>query len=344
MTEAPKAFREWYASRKIYGGLPAKGTMAGALVVLDRLKKELVLDIDAHTAEGGAQISGASGAAVRKILERFGETRAFLAEGGRTNRGLPGDMQAMLAALAKLRLEKMAEAERILVLEACQAFIVEQVQEFHSRQRIEIVFDPAESTRELVRQILDKGKERGQSGQVAQYLVGAKLALRFPELEVQNEKYSTADQQLGRAGDFLVGDTAFHVTMTPMDSVYDRCRRNAEEGLRAYLLVPDEHVGSARSIAKERVPGRVAVESIESFVGQNVEEMAAFSHDELHQRFYELLETYNQRVEAIEMDKSVMIEVPPNLRPKDRDAAPDRALKGSRDAAVQRSVKTSGDR
>jgi hypothetical protein len=318
--------------------------MAGALVVLDRLKKELVLDIDAHTAEGGAQISGASGAAVRKILERFGETRRFVAEGGRTNRGLRGDIEGMLAALAKLRLDAMKRTERVAALEACQAFIVGQVQEFHSRQRIEIVFDPAESTRELVRQILDKGKERGQSGQVAQYLVGAKLALRFPDIDVQNEKYSTADQQLGRPGDFLVGDTAFHVTMTPTDSVYERGRRNAEEGQRAYLLVPDEHVQGARARAEDVVPGRVAVESIESFVGQNVEEMAAFSHDELRQRFYELLETYNRRVEAIEMDKSVMIEVPPNLRPRDEAAKPDRAVKGSRDASVPQSGKIDRNR
>ncbi len=317
MEEAPKAFVDWYTRLEHYAGdLPAKGTMAGALVVLERLKDGLVFDIDAHTAAGGSQIKGASGTAVRKILERFGETRRFVAEGGRTNRGLRGDIEAMLAALSRLRLQKATAPRQISVLEACQAFIVEQVREFHNRQRIKIVFDPAESTRELIRQILEKGKERGQSGQVAQYLVGAKLALRFPDIVVQNEKYSTADLQLGRAGDFLVGDTAFHVTMTPTDSVYERCRENAEKGLRAYLLVPEEHVGSARSIAKERVPGRVAVESIESFVGQNVEEMAIFCQGELHQRFHDLLETYNRRVEAIEMDKSVMIEIPPNLHPK----------------------------
>jgi len=148
---------------------------------------------------------------------------------------------------------------------------------------------------------------------VAQYLVGAKLALRFPDLDVPNESYSTADQQLGRAGDFVIGDTAFHVTMTPMDKVYERCRKNVEQGLRAYLLVPDDHVLSARSRAKEEAPGGVAVESIESFVGQNVEEMATFSQAELKARLYDLLVVYNQRVQAIEVDKSLMIDIPPNL-------------------------------
>lgn len=315
MTETPVEFQDWYRTRKKYSGFPAKGTMAGALVVLERLKEDLDLDIDAHTAPGGSQIRGASGAAVKKILADFGETRQFVAEGGRTNRGLRGDIEAMLATLNQCLTKEQAPADRIEALEACQRFLVDQVREWHGRQRLEISFEPSMTTRDVVRLILAKAKERDQSGQVAQYLVGAKLALRFPELEIPNESYSTADQQLGRAGDFVVKDTAFHVTMTPMDKVYDRCKKNAERGLRAYLLVPDDHVQSARTRAKDEIPGRVAVESIESFVGQNVEEMASFSQHKLNAKFYELLVVYNQRVEAAEVDKSLMIEIPPNLLP-----------------------------
>ena len=314
--DAPQQFQDWYYSRKKYSGFPAKGTMAGALVVLERLKEEYDLGIDAHTAEGGSQIKGASGAAVRKILADFDETRQFVSEGGRTNRGLRGDIEAMLGALEPLELEKLAKTKRYKIILDCQGFLVDQVREWHGRQRLEIAFDPSMTTRDLVQQILAKAKEREQSGQVAQYLVGAKLALRFPDFEISNDSYSTADQQLGRPGDFLVKDTAFHVTMTPMDKVYGRCKKNAEDGLRTYLLVPDDHVQSARRRAKDEVPGRVAVESIESFVGQNVEEMAAFSQAELNAMFYQLLVIYNERVDAIEVDKSVMIEIPPNLAPK----------------------------
>jgi len=31
---------------------------------------------------------------------------------------------------------------------------------------------------------------------------------------------------------------------------------------------------------------------------------------------YKLLVVYNQRVEAVEVDKSLMIDIPPNLQPK----------------------------
>ncbi|MHB8204194.1 MAG: DUF4928 family protein [Desulfomonilaceae bacterium] len=59
--------------------------------------------------------------------------------------------------------------------------------------------------------------------------------------------------------------------------------------------------------------GKVAVESIETFVSQNLEEMSLFRTDQLITGFLTLLEKYNDRVNLIETDKSLMIEIPPNL-------------------------------
>ena len=64
-------------------------------------------------------------------------------------------------------------------------------------------------------------------------------------------------------------------------------------------------------------PGRIAVESIESFVGQNIEEIAVFSNDKLVAGLHRLLVTYNQRVDEAEMDKSMMIDIPRNLQEAD---------------------------
>jgi hypothetical protein len=69
------------------GRAPAKGSIAVGLVLLERLKSTFDLNLASHLAPGGAQIQGASGAAVRNILAAFGETRPFVGEGGRTNRG-----------------------------------------------------------------------------------------------------------------------------------------------------------------------------------------------------------------------------------------------------------------
>jgi hypothetical protein len=306
-------FEDWYETLRQYGGFPAKGTISGALVVLEHLKENYNLEIDAHTAQGGSQIKGASGTAVRQILARFGETRAFVSEGGRTNRGLRGDVHTMLNAIGAAKLETLSAHERNRVLEGFQRFLVDRIRDFHNRQRLNIIFDPSKSTRQIIQDLLTLASETGKKGPVAQYLVGAKLQLRFSGEEIGNESYSTADMQLDRPGDFLIGNTVFHVTVALMPGVYDKCQRNLTGGYRVYLLVPDEFLEGARQNAKAIAPGQIAVESIESFVAQNVEELSEFSDRKLPKQFSRLLEIYNQRVDATEIDKSMMIEIPRQL-------------------------------
>jgi uncharacterized Fe-S cluster-containing radical SAM superfamily protein len=55
------------------------------------------------------------------------------------------------------------------------------------------------------------------------------------------------------------------------------------------------------------------VQSIEGFIGQNLNEIAAFSRDAFKKQFKALLDLYNKRVAAVEADKSLLIEIPENL-------------------------------
>ncbi len=167
--KALELFEAWYSHLPVHksSGGPAKGTMSAALAVLERLKKDYRLEIEAHTAKGGTQISGAGGQALKKILAQFG--------------------------------------------------------------------------------------------------------------------------------------------------VYEKCRENLENGYRVFLLVPERALTGARQNAELIVPGRIAVESIESFVGQNIEELSYFARDKLKHGFRRLIETYNKRVDTSETDKSILVEMPKNL-------------------------------
>lgn len=310
-----ETFERWYRSLKVVRANegPANGTLAAALVVLERLKTDYRLDLSAHTAKGGMQISGASGKAVADLLERFGETRPFAKEGGRTNRGGPGEIKAMLSSLAELELEKLTMPERNSVLVSMQLFLVERVREFHNRQRITLNYDFSRSTWHTIQALLERAKEAGKAGPVAQHLVGAKLEIRFPGLIIQNESFSTADTPTGRNGDFLVGDTVFHVTVAPMPAVYQKCFENVQDGYRVYLLVSDHRLIAARQNSLDTCGGRITVESIESFVSQNVEELGSFAKQTSQQEFAHLLHTYNRRVNEVEIDKSLLVELPPAL-------------------------------
>jgi len=268
--------------------------------------------LDSHRAEGKSQIKGASGSAVSAMLGKFGETRPFLKEGGRTNRGGPGDIGMMLSTLRKTGLEKLEQYEREEILDNLQGYLVDRVKEYHNRERLKVFYNPFKSAYQSIQDLLSLARETGKEGPVAQYLVGAKLQLRFSSIQVRNDSYSAADDQIDSPGDFYLGDTAFHVTVAPMQGVYEKCRKNIEERLRVFILVPDRLViGSKQNV--ENIHGPITVQAIESFVGQNLEELAEFSTDRLTDGFVCLIKKYNERVDAVETDKSMLIEMPRNL-------------------------------
>ncbi len=223
------------------------------------------------------------------------------------------DIRRLLESLKALELELLSPEERNEILTALQAALVERVRDSHNRQRLTFSFDPSKTTWQIVREILDSARKSGKEGPVAQYLVGANLQLRYPEIQVDNFSYSTSDAQRAKPGDFFVGDTAFHVTVAPMACVYERYRTNLSDGYRVYLIVPDRLAVGAWQNAEGVEMGRIFVKSIESFVGGNVDEMSVFSRRDIIRQFRRLLEVYNMRVDAVETDKSMMIDLPPGL-------------------------------
>ncbi len=310
-----QVFSNWYKSLKVVkaNGGPANGTLAASLVVLERLKSDFSTDFSLHIADGGMQIKGASGKAVADILRRFGETRPFAREGGRTNRGGPAEIKQMLNTLRELDLEGLEHGVRVDILSGMQLYIVERIKDFHNRERLKVHYDPSLSTWQILTNILEETRQMGKAGPVAQHLVGAKLEIRFPHITIQNESFSTADAPTDRAGDFIVGDTVFHITVSPMSGVYEKSRLNIQNGFRVYLLVPDNKLAAARQLATEVCNGKIAVESIESFVSQNIEELGRFNKLATQNQFAQLLRTYNKRVNDIEIDKSLLFELPHSL-------------------------------
>jgi len=222
-----------------------------------------------------------------------------------------------LAVLEETIIDELDPTEREEIighLQNLQKIISDKVTTYLKGQRIKVIFNPNLCLWSTISNILMMAREQGKEGQVAQYLVGAKLQVRFPEIAIGNESYSTADDQLGRHGDFLIGDTSFHVTVAPMAAVYEKCRKNIEQGFKVYLLVPGRRLSAAWQNAEDAgIEQQIAIEAIESFVSQNIDELSEFSKQKLSIEFKSLLETYNKRVDAIESDKSLLLEIPANL-------------------------------
>ena len=312
----------WYKSKTSVRGDINTNVMAVGMVMLDHMGAVFPLTQEAYISAQGSQVKELGGAKIREILARYGETRPFRSEGGRTSRGslvLAREFAALLnESQAATPYLTASHAERAFARQLMQRWVVELLQEqYFNRQRIEAELDHRRPMKFAVRMLLQAARDRGgtTAGAVAQHLVGAKLSLRFPDQEISNESYTTADQQTERPGDFLVGDTAIHVTMSPGENVIsNRCRANIRAGFRPLVLVPEDRVAAADQLVDNaNLEGQVAVNSIENFVGQNIEEIAGFSDEGIKTGLRDLLERYNERVQAVESDPSLKIAIPENL-------------------------------
>lgn len=306
---------DWFNSRDLYqDGLPAKGTVAAALHVLERLKVEFDLDVQCHLAKKGAQIAGLSGKRVSQLLLLFGEERTLSAVGGRSNRGTPGDIAALLQMIHGLNLSNENKATREHILTLMQEHLVRvHICKYFAIRRVKAVFNANSATSTAITSIIDDARHSGKAGAVAEHLVGAKLALRFPHIVVRNKGYAVKDQQHGFAGDFEIGTTVFHVTMSPMPELFTKLRDDIASGRRVYLIVPAEKVEGSRQNADTIGTDRIEVVAVETFIATNIDEMAEFDGNTLRSGFRRLLMKYNDRVAEVEVDNSLLIDIPQNI-------------------------------
>jgi hypothetical protein len=311
---------EWFESKRSRTGRVNTNVMTVGLMLTEHMAT-VGLPLAETDFLADSQVKGLSGPRIQAILATHGERRDFTSEGGRTSRG-----SSPLARELAVLLEQAASASgyhqvgprsqqraRVLI----QEWFVRRLQiEYFSGQRIRADIDPHLPGSANVFALLSAARERrgNVAGAVAQHLVGAKLSLRFPEADVSNMGYTTADQQTDRPGDFTVGDTAIHVTMAPGGPLYSKCRRNLLDGYRVLILVPDDVlVGARQQATLARMGERISVQAIEDFVGTNIEEMGGLSSVGIRDGLRDLLLRYNERVQIVEPDPSLLIVVPSNL-------------------------------
>jgi hypothetical protein len=309
------ALVEWFAYEQDH--LAEKSdryVVCAGLAVAEALKRTFpVTDRDYLTPRNQVRTSGER---IRDILLGFGEDRLYASEGGRTTRGTRPAAERLVSALNEVKeLGDLSKPDRAGVAKSIQSWLFENgVKPYFNRKRIEVDIHLDKPGSKIIADILETAAKRKAAGGVAHHLVGAKLALRYPNRTIDNYSYTTADLQLGRQGDYEVGDTAFHVTVAPMQGVVDKCVWNIRQGFRPILLVTEHKMEAARQMADmSGHADRIGINSLEQFVGQNIEEIGEFGKDALRRNVKALLEKYNERVAEKETDRSLLIEIPENL-------------------------------
>jgi len=182
-------FVEWYNALPIEPSLeaPARGSVLTGLIVLEHLQQEFRLDEVYFKTDSEGQVRGLTKSAIAKILAKFGENRALASEEGRTNRGNIKVLSNLLKTINLMDMVALSQTERNAVFECCQKFLVKCVKEYHERALIKMTYSPTKSTWENIHALLQRAKENQKDGPVAQYLVGAKLQCRFPDIDIPIE-------------------------------------------------------------------------------------------------------------------------------------------------------------
>lgn len=202
------------------------------------------------------------------------------------------------------------ETERKSILDELIDLLRQEITAWFQRQNLSIHFERHHSPVEWIRQILDKAGGRS-FGIVEQPLVGASLQVRHPQHTIANFPSHAADIQTGRAGDFLIGRTVYHVTSSPTPALIEKCIANLQATLSPMVLVPSALVGKAKSFAEYRdVHKRLSVISIEDFIALNLIELSNERDLPFIDTLRLILNVYNARIEAVETDLSTRIDVP----------------------------------
>lgn len=309
-----EAAKSWYESKREKNGSMNTNVMNAGLIV-SRMMADGIPITDAQLySDGKSQVRGLSGSTISKILKQHGETRIFTREGGRTSRGTIFLAVAFRDVLNNTQVPGSDHIDAASVSTQLEAFFTQCVRlDYFDKQRITVDLDHTKPVSAVVSDILKAAADRSDkpTGAVLQHLIGAKLKLRFPDVEIGTDRANAADLHTDREGDFQVGTTAFHVTTAPMEKLISRCVENKRAGYRPVILTLESKVIAARQMADNvGMSDQISVQAAESFIGNNIEEIAIYDGDKIREGLARLIRAYNTRINAIEIDKSLMIDEP----------------------------------
>ena len=265
---------------------------------------------DFLTPQGG-QVAGLGRAAVQSILADHSITRVLAEEGGRTSRGSINRMRAYLDLLNCLSNKGVIDFGEI------EKWWIDRVKKYFASKPFTLKIDPSKSLRNIVAELVETAFIRQRecqgtmiAGAVVQHLVGAKLEIALPKARIEHKGFSVADAPGGRKGDFLVGDTAIHVTTAPSEALIRKCLDNLNENFRPLIITTQSGSGGAQALAKNAdIEDRVDILEVGQFVSTNIYEWSNFESSQRPLKIRDLVRAYNRIIERTETDPSLKIAV-----------------------------------
>ena len=276
--------------------VPAR--LQAALALLERVRDHPSLKLSDHMSAGssglGSHESFGARAHSRHNLQPLNKNH------GRRSSNLSDWGQPLLDVLRVASFE----GERESLLDSMQLHFVTALRTLLDTEPLTVRVR-GRSAEAIIADILDQADERGKAGAVAQYLVGAKLQLRFKDASIPLHPYNKGDRTryndaLARLADFEFGPTAIEVALgTPDEKHLQQVESALEDAdIEFWLLVRNRRLAAWQSEVESFENGvrqRVVVAAVEAFVGQNISELGRFSPKGKHEQLVSLFDLYNNK-------------------------------------------------
>lgn len=287
----------------------SRNTVAVGIVVLDYLRRRFPPVREEIVSEGG-EIRGSRGARLLSTLDKYGISGRYLKEV--TTRQSHQDGQRLITAYETDEgLRTISSLERDRILELLIRRLALLANEWLSRPSLEMDLERRAAPSFWVQQILIRVKGKS-GGIVEQHLIGAKLERRYASenIRIPNHPAHAGDIQTERKGDFVVGNIVYHITATPGEQVIRKCAASIQRGEHPVLLVPRDKQPAAVALAEiQQIENQLSIMAIEDFIGLNIIELATARKTSLFDVFNEVIAAYNRRLEEVETDMSLKINV-----------------------------------
>jgi hypothetical protein len=283
------------------GGRYVPARIQAAMALLEKLRDSPELKLTAHKRANSSGIDSHE-----RYGDRVHERLAIAAinkNHGRRSSNVGGWGQALLDRIGAAGFRAADPASKGVMIDHAQEALCSILRAILDQEPLDA--RPKGRTAEaVVRDLLRQAEAKGKSGEVAQYLVGAKLQLRLG-LEIPVVAYNVGDRRShadasARTGDFEVEDSTIEVALgLPDDKHLAQVAHALEDtDLEFWLLTRHDRVETWKNeLGKfEGVDmKRVIVSGVESFIGQNISEMGGFSSGGKANRFADLVSLYNER-------------------------------------------------
>lgn len=271
------------------------------------------LVFEKYLSPKNGQIARLSGARLKKMLAKRGETRLLASEAGRTSRGTLNLVRDYLVFLNEWENDYPGTVDFDYVIDYWFDRIERFLDEFPLALQADSAASVQSSFNDLFAEVARRQRERRGTqyvGAVLQHLIEAKLAVAMPDYDWEFHGASVADAPTGRSGDIEVGTTSIHCTSYPSRALVDKCSSNIGEGKSPVIITLSDRVSGAQGLlADEGIDSRVEVWSAQQFLASNIFEKSHFSAKEQATTLAAIIGKYNEIVEACETDRSLLIEI-----------------------------------